>query len=453
VAGRRKHLIVAALCASFAAAAIAAFLVISGVVSFAPRRIDPAAYEFAGASWRTIRFEDIEGWRADNTADTIEPFLRSCARIASFSLDAPVNASEALGPEAPAGASLSGAAADWREACAGARRFSTQRFIDDKVRHSAARAFYEAHFTPVMLADIMRRKNPILAFGEARRVEQGLFTAYFEPFYAAAGAKVGAFTAPVLARPDDLVSIDLGAFRDELAGQRIAGRVEAGALVPYPDHAAIAAGGLNDKARPLAYMRPNDLLFLQIQGSGRLRLDNRTVRIAYDGQNGHAYTPIGRVLIAEGQIARDKVSMQTIMAWLDRASPQEAARVRHANRSYVFFRMTEDEGDPALGPVGAAGAPLTPGRSLAVDPRFVAFGAPVFVSLGAGAGPDRAKPFQRLLIAQDIGGAIKGAARGDVFTGSGSEAGETAGAFNERGAMALLVPNSVAARLPRAARP
>lgn len=447
---RRKHLLVAALAASVSIAATAAFLVISGVLEFAPRRIDLNAYDFSGVAWREIDFEDIEGWRSDEAAATIEPFLRSCARIEDFAPSEPVNPSESLGAGAPQRASLAGTAADWREACAAAKAFEEQSFVDDNARQNAARAFYESHFTPIRLSNVMRRKRPMLFFRDEKRIEQGLFTAYFEPFYEAAGAQVGAFTAPVLARPDDLVSVDLGAFRPELAGQRIAGRVVEGALVPYPDHAEIASGALGARARTLAYMRPNELLFLQIQGSGRLRLDNSTVRVAYDGQNGRPYTPVGRVLIEEGALARDKVSMQTIMEWLDRAPADEAARVRQANQSYVFFRLMEDT-DPALGPVGAAGAPLSAGRSLAVDPRFIAFGAPVFISLEGGEGDSQAKPLRRLMIAQDIGGAIKGAVRGDVFIGSGPGAGAVAGAFNHRGEIALLVPNRVAARLPRTA--
>lgn len=442
----RAKPIVIALVSSVAFAALIAGLMLGGIIKFPPRKIDLDNYAFVGAAWTKVAYEDLDGWRRDETAQSIEPFLRTCARLLKLPPDAPANEDEALGAEAPPRASLAGLARDWREPCVAANQLARQRFIDKSARDSAARSFFEAHFTPFRLADIYRRKNRLRAAGDALRVEDGLFTAYFEPVYEATALPVGAFSAPVLARPGDLVSVDLGDFLPDLAGKRVAGRVEAGQLIPYEDHAAIAAGELGARATPVAFMRPNELFFLQIQGSGRLRIDGVEHRASYDGQNGHPYTAIGKTLIDEGALKREEVSMQTIMAWLDRAPPEEAKRVRQSNKSYVFFRMATEASDPALGPTGSAGAPLAGGRSLAVDARFIALGAPVFVSIAQDK-DKRVAAFQRLMIAQDTGGAIKGAVRGDIFMGSGFEAGEAAGAFKANGGLVVLVPKRAAARL------
>jgi membrane-bound lytic murein transglycosylase A len=434
------------LISSVAFAAIAAALLLFGVIRFPQRSVDLKKYEYVGASWTKLSFEQIEGWRRDDTAQSIDPFLRTCDRLLQMPADAPANADEALGADAPPGVSLAGRAGDWREPCAAARQVTRQRFIDASAHNSAARSLFESHFTPLRLADVYRRKNPLRALGDARRMETGLFTAYFEPVYEATAFSVGAFSAPVLARPADLVSVDLGDFSSDFAGNRIAGRIADAQLIPYEDHAAIAAGALGAHAAPIAYMRPNELFFLQIQGSGRLRIDGVELRVGYDGQNGHPYTAIGKVLIDEGVLKREEVSMQTIKAWLDRAPPEEAARVRHMNKSYVFFRQLPDTVDPMLGPIGSASTPLSAGRSLAVDARFVGLGAPVFVSI-PGDKDAGTEEFRRLMIAQDTGGAIKGAVRGDIFMGSGDDAGEKAGAFKAQGSLIVLVPNRVAARL------
>jgi membrane-bound lytic murein transglycosylase A len=320
---------------------------------------------------------------------------------------------------------------------------TAQPFADPNARTSAARAFYELHFEPLKLSARMRpvAKSPP---GASEKIEgEGRFTGYFEPHYPARASRTEEFSAPLYARPDDLVMVDLGRFRAELAGQRIAGRVEDGALNPYPSHAEINAGALAGKARILAFMRPVDLLFLQIQGSGRLTTPDGGIRVGYDGANGRPYTAIGRTLIEMGALTRETVSMQTIMDWLEKAPPPDAQRVRESNESFVFFRVLDDLADDALGPLGSQGAQLTAGRSLAVDPRYAPLGAPVWVSID---GEDGQAPLRRLFIAQDAGGAIKGPVRGDIFFGSGPEAGEAAGGFNEIGEMIVFVPKTVAAR-------
>ncbi len=387
----------------------------------------------AGVQIIPSSFAELPGWRDLDPSPALAAFARACT-LRDGAPDAPANPHEALMRK---DATLGGANADWRPACDAAARVPADA--------AAAHAFFEAQFTPVRLA---ARMAPGGAPGGPTTIEpKGRFTAYFEPAYPASDTRTDEFSAPVLARPADLVTVDLGAFRETLAGERIAGSVEGGVLMPYPDHAAINADALQGRAEVLAWMRPTDLLFLQIQGSGRLSLRSGAVRVGYDGHNGHPYTPVGRTLIDMGALTRETVSMQTIKDWLDAAPPEEAAAVRESNRSYIFFRRLDDLPDPALGPLGAAGTQLTPMTSLAVDPRFTPLGAPVFVDI------DGEEPVRRLMIAEDRGGAIKGPVRGDIYVGSGDEAGAVAGGFNRMGTMTLLLPKALAARLPKDGAP
>jgi membrane-bound lytic murein transglycosylase A len=221
--------------------------------------------------------------------------------------------------------------------------------------------------------------------------------------------------------------VDLGRFRPAWRGERIAGRVDKGNLVPYSSRAEIEQGALSGRGLELAWAADTiETFFLQIQGSGRVRLaDGGELRVGYDGQNGHPYVALGRVLIDRGLLPREQVTMQSIKAYL-RAHPDEAAALMRENPSYVFFR--ELSGD---GPVGAQGVALTPGRSLAVDRAFVPLGAPVWLV---------AEDIARLLVAQDTGGAIRGPVRGDLFWGHGAEAEARAGAMKARGRAWLLLP-------------
>jgi membrane-bound lytic murein transglycosylase A len=422
---------IAVLCAGVAVIAVGAFW--AGKRSAAPKAAAPGL-EFAGVSFSVSSFEALEGWKDHDPSAAIAAFARSCALRAALEDSAPANSFEALGVD---GATLGGAVGDWKGACAAAASF------DAGAGAAAARAFFETHFQPVVLAAKMA---PSGDDAPASVIEKkGRFTAYFEPSYPASATQTPEFSAPVLARPPDLVTVDLGAFRDDLAGDRIAGAVRDGVLQPYPDHAAINAGALAGRADVIAWMRPTDLLFLQIQGSGRLEIGDRTLRAGYDGHNGAKYVAVGKTLIEDGVLTRENVSMQTIRDWLDGAPEAEARRVRESNPSYIFFRRLDDLADPALGPLGADGAQLTPMVSLAVDPRFTPLGAPVWVDI------EGEEPLRMLMIAQDRGGAIKGPVRGDLYAGSGDEAGDFAGAFNRMGTMTALLPKAVADRLPREA--
>lgn len=391
-------------------------------------------------AWSRSAFAALPGWLQDDQSQALATFLRSCARMERQPEEAPANPIEALGPTAPPGSTLSGAIADWRPACAAADAVSARASSSAGERREAARAFFEEHFTPIRMEALIDagRRPP-------RRAPTGTFTGYFEPTYRAARAPEGGLTAAMFARPSDLVSVDLGAFRPALAGQRIAGRVVNGALMPYEDRASIETGALGARAAPLYYLDPDDLFFLQIQGSGRLALpDGAIVRVGYDGQNGHPYVAVGKILVERGAARLEEMSMQFIDRWLEEAPPAEAQALRHANPSYIFFRPLTDLADPALGPLGAEGVQLTPMRSLAVDRRYYAMGAPVWISVADAEG---APLFRQLMIAQDTGGAITGPVRGDIFFGADEAAAAAAGRLNAKGEAWALLPKALAERL------
>jgi membrane-bound lytic murein transglycosylase A len=349
-------------------------------------------------------FADLPGWDSGQPRAALAAFQRSCAVLANKANTAPMG-----------GAGYAGTVGDWRAPCRAAGTASP----------GLARAFFEAWFTPVAVS--------------AGRVRDGRFTGYYEPEIAASREQQGSFQLPVYDRPGDLVTADLGAFRPSLAGEAIAGRVQGGRLVPYATRAEIDAKGLA-QAPVLFYTDdPIALFFLHIQGSGRARFaDGSLVRVSYAAQNGQPYTAIGKTLIDRG-VPRDGLSLQTIKAWL-KTHPGEARRVMESDASYVFFRE-EPLGDGALGAKGAQGVPLTPRASLAVDPRLHALGTPFYVSGEA--------PLGRLFIAQDIGGAIRGPVRGDVYFGFGAAAEVAAGSMNQMGRFFVLLPKPVVQRLAR----
>jgi membrane-bound lytic murein transglycosylase A len=355
------------------------------------------------------RFSELPGWDADRHGDALVALKRSCARIATL-------------PEAreigPGG--MAGTAASWREPCEQASRL-------DPADHAAARAFFEAAFAPLAAAD--------------NAAAEGLFTGYYEPELRGAPAPGGRYTVPLHGRPADLVTVDLGQFRPEWQGQRITGQLNAGSLRPYPTRAEIEAGALKNARSEIVWVEdPVDAFFLQIQGSGRVLFeDGSMMRVGYAAQNGHPYVAIGRELIARGVLTRETVSMQSIRAWL-MANPGQAPSVMNLNPSYVFFRALDGDG-----PIGSEGVALTPGRSLAVDRAFLAMGLPVW--LDAEDPLDTNVRMQRLLVAQDTGGAIRGPVRGDVFWGHGAEAAERAGRMRSRGRYWILLPRNAATRI------
>ena len=260
-------------------------------------------------------------------------------------------------------------------------------------------------------------------------------TGYYIPEIAASRDRRPGYDVPIYARPADLVDVDLGQFNAELKGRKIRGRVEGANFVPYFDRTAIEGGALDNKARVLAWAAdPVALFFLQIQGSGNLRLpDGGLMRIGYDTQNGRDYTGIGKLMRDRGLIQPGQASMQGLVKYLH-DNPAEGAAIMRENRSYVFFRELSG------GAVGAMGYEVTGAVTAAADPKFVPLGAPVFLSM------DR-QDASSLWVAQDTGGAIKGANRFDTFWGAGAPAEAIAGGMSARGTAWLLLPVGTLERL------
>ena len=366
-----------------------------------------------GAVLTATTYADLRGWQTSDLVSSFAAFRRSCARFQNLP------AGRGLGA-----GGIGGKISDWRSVCSASDAIDT-------ADSSAIRGYFERWFMPVAVA------------GNGQ--DSGIFTGYYEPELRGSRLRHGRFSVPLLARPKDLVMVDLGRFRKSLRGQRIAGRVVDGRLLPFETRAAIEAGALANRGLELLWVDdPIDAFFLHIQGSGRIVLDDGGVeRVGYAGQNGHAYYAIGRELIARGALERSEVSLQSIRAWL-KANPTQAVTVMNTNRSFVFFRRITGEG-----PVGAFQVPLTPQASLAVDRRYIPLGIPVWLETTLpqpDAEPSDAVPWQQLLVAQDTGGAIRGVVRGDIFFGSGAEAEDTAGRLKSRGRYFILLPNSVVER-------
>jgi len=359
-----------------------------------------------------VAFTALAGWADDRQDQALSSFLRSCAPLARRDPEAPFHKAE------PA----AGRNADWQALC--------RQAAATPVEPAAARAFFETGFQPYR----------VLGDGES----EGLFTGYFEPLLHGAARPNGTASIPLRAAPGDIVTVDLGQFADDLDGRKVRGRVTGDRLEPYPSRGEIERGALDGRGLELLWVDdPIEKFFLQIQGSGLVELDDgRTLRVGYADQNGRAYRAIGRDLIELGELTKEEVSLQTIEAWL-RAHPDRAREIMDRNASYVFFRVLGEAG--ALeGPEGAQGVPLQAERSLAVDRSFIPLGAPLWLETEAPF-PDGERPFRRLVVAQDTGGAKKGAVRGDVFWGAGDLAAFVAGHMKSRGSYYLL--------LPRTARP
>ena len=289
------------------------------------------------------------------------------------------------------------------------------------------RQFFESRFEPFLLT------NPDGS-------TTGMMTGYYEPLLRGSRTRTSKYAQPVLGVPPDLLTIDLSEVHPDLKNMRLRGRLQGNKVVPYYSRAEIVGKGL-DKSFPERVLLwvddPVELFFLQIQGSGRVKLpDGSMVRLGYADQNGHPYKAIGKVLADRGELPIEQVSMQGIQAWA-RANPSRLNEILNSNPSYVFFREMPVRGNGNEGPQGALGVPLTPGRSIAVDPRNVPLGAPVFLSTTQ---PNTAAPLTRLVYAQDTGGAIRGVVRADFFWGFGAEAGAQAGRMKQSGQMWVLLP-------------
>ncbi|GJE43086.1 murein transglycosylase A [Methylobacterium soli] len=386
--------------AGFTAALLVLSLFLPGSVARAaePFRVGEAVLE-------PVSFSSLPGFPGRDPAGALDAFRRSCA---------------ASPP--PAAATVAGSAEDLAAACKAAAGIGPDE----------APGFFRAAF------DAYRVVRPADGPNPERR--NGFLTGYFEPELEGALEPGPGFTAPVLARPDDLVTFGPGETRPGLDPSLRAARVAGGVIEPYPDRAAIEDGALGDRAKPILYLRDAvDLFVLQVQGSGRVRLpDGRAVRVLYDGRNGRPYTSIGKLIVTEGHLPLEGLTLARWTGWL-RAHPSEARRLMRLNASYIFFRRAEID-DPALGPPGAAGVALTPGRSLAVDANLWRYGLPFWLEgrlPGAGAAESG-----RLVIAADTGSAIVGPARGDLYLGTGPQAGIAAGNLRDAVGFVVLLPKS-----------
>lgn len=349
-----------------------------------------------------VTFAALPGWGNDDNGAALAAFRRSCERPKTFAGPPKITA------------------VDWSAPCAAAAVVPAGDIV-------AAGRFFERWFQPFLAANGAR--------------EEGLFTGYFEAELRGARHADGRFRYPIYRLPDDHVAADLSLFDPALAGRRIVGRVEAGKLKPYHPRGAIEGGALARRGLELLWVDDAiDAFVLHVQGSGRVILpDDTVVRVGFAGHNGRTYRSIGRALIDRGALQPGKASWQDIRAWIE-ANPDAGAALLAVNPRYIFFR--ELTGD---GPIGAAGVPLTPGRSLAVDRRFVPYGVPVWLDTVWPNDPDR--PLRRLMVAQDTGAAIRGPVRGDFFWGYGPDALAFAGKMKSRGRYYLLLPRDAAARL------
>lgn len=364
---------------------------------------EPANREVTFAS---VPFAELSGWADDDHLAAFHAFLRSAPAVV-----------EASTKKAPVRTKATGAAL----------KVVAERALEhahDIATSEAARAFFERNFEP-------------------HRVDyqgpEGLLTGYYEPVLEGARGRDDTYTVPLYRRPPDLVNLVGEAERGALAdGLTHARKTETGDVEPFPTRAEIEDGALKGQDLEFAWLAdPVDAFLLHVQGSGRIRLPGRQcIRVTYDGKNGHPYTSIGRYLIDSGKMTSEGMSLDALKDWLA-AHPDEAPGVLQRNKSFVFFR---ELGNETTAPLGALGSGLAEGRSLAVDTGFHALGSPIYVLAPTLTPWDDGRPFARLMVAQDVGSAIRGPERGDIYFGSGEEAGRRAGTTKHPGRFFVLLP-------------
>jgi len=365
--------------------------------------------QISGSQYEPVAFSDIAGWNEDDHLQAYQAFRLSCKQIAAQPEPSSVD------PRA-LGISL-------REPCLAAK-------ATDISTSAKAKDFFETYFLPLRISRL----------GE----DEGFVTGYYEPVIDGSRTRTDVYTVPVYRRPSNLFvrgykQSDVGLPNKGEVFRKIGRRK----LVPYYDRAAIEDGAIAGRGLEICWLKnQTDLLFSQIQGSARVRLeDGSTLRINYDAHNGYPYTAVGRLLIDRGIIPKEQMSMQKIREWMEQ-NPDGANELRRQNRSYVFFREVPlSDKDEA---VGAQGVPLTPGRSIAVDRSLHVYGTPFFIEGELPIeSPQSKTPFRRLMVAQDTGSAITGPARADIYYGAGSEAGRVSGRFRHNMRFVILVPRSL----------
>lgn len=376
-----------------------AWALVCGVLIVGCRPVDRerAPEPVPTAEYRRVSWSQLPGWENDAAHEAWPALLETCR--------------------------ARGSRAEWQAVCAAANAATV-------VTASDARGFFERHFDPYAVTRVVGRT----------RETSGLVTGYYEPLLFGSRTPSERFSTPLYAPPPDLLTIDLASVYPQLKGMRLRGRLQGNRVVPYHSRAELY-GSSELKGYEIVWVdSPFDAFLLQVQGSGRVQLpDGETIRLQYADQNGHPYRSVGRYLVEIGELTVEEATLPGIRRWLA-ANPHRVEEVLNSNPSVVFFREEKLE-DPMQGPKGALGVPLTPGRSIAVDPEFVPLGAPVFL---ATTHPLTGQPLERLVLAQDTGGAIRGPLRADFFWGFGLEAAEQAGVMRHQGRMWVLWPKGVA---------
>jgi len=337
-----------------------------------------------------VNWSDIDGWNEDSHAEAWPALVKNCIALANKT--------------------------KWKSVCNAIKQIGEP---DDK----EARLFVESWFRPHVL------------YGKGGR-EDGLVTGYYEPLLKGSLSPVDGYSYPLYREPDNLLTISLDEMYPELKNKRVRGMLVGKKVVPFYSREQIEKNRELLSGNEIIWIDDrDDVFFLHIQGSGRVRLeDGRLVGVGYSNQNGHPYVAIGRRLLEWDELDRDEISLFTIRQWL-RDNPQRAEMLLNENPSYVFFELREDT---SAGPTGSLNVPLTPERSIAIDPKVVPLGTPIWLTTNIPGKPDQI--YQRLVIAQDTGGAIRGPLRADLFWGHGTYAEQSAGIMKEMGTMLVLLP-------------
>jgi membrane-bound lytic murein transglycosylase A len=360
-----------------------------------PPEVKPPEAKVADYSLlRPSQWEDVDGFQLDNLSLAWPAWMQSCTTL----INKPV----------------------WKNACAAANQLNEQ--TARKPANEAIQAYFKDNFS------VYKTTN-------ADGTDSGMITGYYEPLLKGSRSKSAQYPNPLYSPPSDLITVELDSVFPELKFKRVRGRLLGNKLVPYYNRAEIEADASPLKGREFIYIDDIiDVFFLQIQGSGLVQLDSgEQVHVGYADQNGHPYNSIGRLLVERGEMTLAQASMQGIKNWA-RNNLSKLRDLLNSNPSYVFFRELP-AGLP--GPLGALGVPIQGERSVAIDPKFIPLGAPVFLSTTE---PNSSKPLKRMMMAQDTGGAIKGGVRADFFWGAGPDAGAKAGAMKQTGKIWVFLP-------------
>jgi membrane-bound lytic murein transglycosylase A len=363
--------------------------------------------EIIGSQYIPVNWADITGWPEDDHLAAFQAFRASCVPIVAQTR--PPSDMKALG-------------VSLREPCRIAKASSIST-------GEKAREFFEQHFLPLRIAKL----------GD----NEGFVTGYYEPVVDGSRTQTDVYNVPVYRRPSNLFVRGVKQGGEMPNKGQVFRKIGRRKLVPYYDRGEIEDGAIAGRGLEICWLKDQtDLLFMQIQGSARIRFeDGSMMRINYDAHNGYPYTAVGRVLIERNIIPKDQMSMQRIRQWMDE-NPDGAKELRRQNKSYVFFREVRlSDKDEA---VGAQGVHLTPGRSIAVDKSLHVYGTPFFIEGNLPLESEQSKtPFRRLMVAQDTGSAIVGPARADIYFGAGAEAGRVSGRLRHGMQFIILVPKSL----------